>query len=88
MAAFNRNSAFTICSSLMEIEMPKVTEIDKYAFEGCSSLTKIELPLVTTIGKVAFAGCNSLSSIEIPKVTDIGESLRRLQQSDGDRNSR
>ena len=54
--------AFSGCSSLTSIEIPKgVTSIGNYAFYYCSSLTSIIIPdSVTRIGDYAFEGCSSL----------------------------
>lgn len=76
-------SAFSGCTSLTEINIPKgVTSIEEYAFgdsiyaysEGCSSLTCIKLPdSVTSIGEHAFSGCSGLTEINIPDgVANIG----------------
>ena len=70
-----RNSAFSGCSGLTSIEIPKgVTSIGNSAFSGCTSLASISIPMgVTSIGDSAFSGCTSLTSIEIPdSVTSIG----------------
>ena len=69
------NSAFGLCSSLTNINIPNsVTNIGNEAFEWCSSLTKINIPNgVTYIGDNAFSGCNSLTKINIPNsVINIG----------------
>ena len=62
------NSAFWLCSSLTNINIPNsVTNIGDAAFSGCSSLTNINIPNgVTNIGDIAFSGCNSLTKIKIP----------------------
>ena len=69
-------SAFSDCSSLTAIELPKgVTSIGDDAFYGCSSLAAISLPEgVASIGYRAFSGCSSLTAIELPEsVTSIGD---------------
>ena len=52
------NSAFWLCSSLTNINIPNsVTTIGESAFGGCESLTNINIPnSVTTIGDEAFSG--------------------------------
>ena len=62
------NSAFWLCSSLTNINIPNsVTNIGDEAFLSCESLTSINIPnSVTNIGSLAFDGCNSLTSINIP----------------------
>ncbi len=56
------NSAFSGCSSLKSIIIPKsVTSIGERAFKDCSSLESIDIPnSVTSIGSSAFSGCSSL----------------------------
>ena len=69
------NSAFGLCSSLTNINIPNsVTNIGNEAFEWCSSLTKINIPNgVTYIGDNAFFDCRSLTKINIPNsVINIG----------------
>lgn len=62
------NSAFSGCSKLTSIIIPKGIEIiDNGAFSGCSKLTNINLPYgVKTIGLYAFSNCSSLEEIDIP----------------------
>ena len=62
------NSAFWLCSSLTNINIPNsVTNIGYEAFFLCRSLTKINIPNgVTNIGDIAFSGCDSLTKIKIP----------------------
>ena len=62
------NSAFWLCSSLTNINIPNsVTTIGESAFGGCESLTNINIPnSVTTIGDEAFCWCESLTKIKIP----------------------
>ena len=56
------NSAFSSCSSLLEIVIPNsVTSIGNSAFSSCSSLLEIVIPnSVTSIGSNAFIKCTSL----------------------------
>ena len=60
--------AFRMCSSLIEINIPKgLSKIDDRVFSGCLSLQQITLPnSITTIGKNAFCGCETLHEITIP----------------------
>ena len=53
------NSAFWLCSSLTNINIPNsVTNIGNEAFWGCKSLININIPnSVTNIGKMAFHNC-------------------------------
>ena len=69
------NSAFWLCSSLTNINIPNsVTNIGYEAFCLCRSLTNINIPNgVTNIGYNAFSDCRSLTNINIPNsVTNIG----------------
>ena len=71
------NSAFWLCSSLTNINIPNsVTNIGYEAFCLCRSLTNINIPNgVTNIGYNAFSDCRSLTNINIPNsVTNIGDS--------------
>jgi hypothetical protein len=54
---------FDNCTSLTNINMPGVTQINESWFSGCTSLTNISLPSVTTIENNAFIGCTSLTNI-------------------------
>ena len=70
------NSAFWLCSSLTNINIPNsVTNIGYEAFCLCRSLTNINIPNgVTNIGYNAFSDCRSLTNINIPNsVTNIGD---------------
>ena len=70
------NSAFWLCSSLTNINIPNsVTNIGYEAFFDCRSLTNINIPNgVTYIGYNAFSDCRSLTNIDIPNsVTNIGD---------------
>lgn len=53
--------------------MPKVTQIDKCAFQDCSDLVAIHGPKVAKIGVRAFCDCLSLQSVDMPNVTQIGK---------------
>ena len=64
-------SAFNYCSSLKEINIPKVTSIGNYAFAYCSSLTEISIPkAVTSIGKYAFNYCSTLKEVVLSGTND------------------
>lgn len=78
------NSAFWLCSSLTNINIPNsVTNIGYEAFCLCRSLTNINIPNgVTNIGYNAFSDCRSLTNINIPNsVTYIGNSAFRECES-------
>ena len=70
------NMAFTFCSNLTGITIPKsVTRISDIAFAACSSLISVTIPdRVTDIGFGVFTLCTSLTSVTIPdSVTSIGD---------------
>ena len=58
---------FYNCTSLKEVELPKMSRINTQMFYGCKSLQKVNIPEdVTEIGKEAFWGCSSLENITLP----------------------
>ena len=58
---------FYNCTSLKEVELPKMSRINTQMFYGCKSLQKVNIPEdVTEIGKEAFLGCSSLENITLP----------------------
>ena len=61
--------AFSSCSSLKNINMPKgIIYIGPFAFYHCSSIKSIEIPeTVRTINQSTFNGCSSLENIMIPQ---------------------
>jgi hypothetical protein len=60
-------SAFSNCTSLRTIKIPKVRVIGEGAFMGCEQLTDAELSEdIHTIGHRAFIGCSRLRRIAIP----------------------
>ena len=62
------NRAFSYCTALKQIELPKsITSIGDEAFYECDSLKAINIPdSVTSIGKGAFTYCRRLESVIIP----------------------
>lgn len=70
-----RDSAFSYCRSLTDINIPaSVTSIGSSAFSNCSSLTDITVPYgVEGLGSFTFYGCTSLTHISLPdSLTTIG----------------
>jgi hypothetical protein len=63
--------SFYRCTSLTEIDFPKLETIGKYAFYGCNALTDVSFPQVSTVGQFAFKGCTALKSVELPKAALI-----------------
>ena len=69
--------AFSACTNLEAVNMPKVVTIGEYAFceyNKGTKLTSLDLPNATTIGVCAFANSSMLTSVNIPQVVTIGES--------------
>lgn len=60
-----RSSAFSGCSSLVRVYMPKVEKIESYAFTDCSSLVRVYMPKVEEIESYAFADC-SIKDLVLP----------------------
>lgn len=60
------SGVFTDCTSLVEIDIQNIKEINYSAFENCSSLKQIQFSdELTSIGAYAFTGC-ALTSITFP----------------------
>ena len=67
--------AFSACTNLEAVNMPKVVTIGKFAFNEYTKgtkLTSLDLPNATTIGENAFAYSSLLISVNLPKVVTIG----------------
>ena len=70
-------SAFSGCTSLVEINFPKaastasIASIGDYAFKNCTSLVEVNLPKATAIGDYAFKNCIRLVEINLPEATVI-----------------
>ena len=68
--------AFSACTNLEAVNMPKVVTIGKFAFNEYTKgtkLTSLDLPNATTIGDCAFAYSSLLTSVNLPRVVTIGE---------------
>lgn len=67
--------AFSACTNLEDVNMPKVVTIGDCAFNEYTKgtkLTSLDLPNATTIGENAFAYSSLLTSVNLPKVVTIG----------------
>ena len=67
--------AFSACTNLEAVNMPKVVTIGDCAFNEYikgTKLTSLDLPNATTIGENAFAYSSLLTSVNLPKVVTIG----------------
>lgn len=68
--------SFSMCKSLVSVNLNKCIHIDQYAFNGCTALTTLNLtqPAGSTIefGTSAFAGCPLTGDIHLGNVSTIG----------------
>ena len=67
--------AFSACTNLEAVNMPKVVTIGNCAFNEYTKgtkLTSLDLPNATTIGENAFAYSSLLTSVNLPKMVTIG----------------
>ncbi len=64
-----QTQSFKSCSSLVDVNIPKVTEISTYAFQSCTSLMFLDLPAVTKINANAFYGASKLNTIVLRSET-------------------
>ena len=60
--------AFSNCSNLTEINLPKrMSRIENYAFDNCSNLKRIDIPNgVSKIEQSTFCDCYNLEEVSIP----------------------
>lgn len=65
--------AFVGCSKLIEVNAPKVKNIEADAFNGCSKLSNVYFPQVQHVHWFAFGGCENLLSIDLPELSQIYE---------------
>ena len=68
------DSAFTYCSDIVSITIPKIESIGNYAFRGCSGLTSVYLGnSLISIGDSAFSGCSkAFTSLELKNGVSVG----------------
>lgn len=67
--------AFYYCTSLKEVNLPKVTSIDSYCFKGDTQLTTVNTSATfTTVPSHMFYGCTALVSMPYPRPTVAYES--------------
>lgn len=64
---------FDGCSSLTNVNLPKLTLVTTYMFRNCTSLQTFDFTNVInmTNGKI-FSGCSSLEGVYAPKATGLG----------------
>ena len=63
-------SVFEGCTSLKNVTLPEVTEIDPDAFKN-TAIEKIALPSVTVLNGSVFENCTKLTSVELPEIKHI-----------------
>ena len=64
--AYNINDyAFANCTSLMNVTLPRCTQINTYSFANCTNLRSITLDNLAVISVGAFSGCTKLDSVVI-----------------------
>lgn len=54
---------FAYCSSLKNVNLPKVERLYDYAFNGCNLLTVLDFPNVTSVSVLAFVECPLLKAV-------------------------
>ena len=65
---------FAGCTSLVEVNLAKCTQIGEEDFMGCTALTNVVIPKVAKVYASAFNGCTSLESLDMPtKITSVGK---------------
>lgn len=65
------NTAFRLCTSLLEVDLPALVTIGTTAFFQCTSVTDVNIPLLTDVSTQAFAGCTNLANLTAPLVTIV-----------------
>lgn len=65
------DSAFRLCTSLLEIDLPALLTIGETSFFQCTSVTDVNIPLLTDVSTQAFAGCTNLANLTAPLVTIV-----------------
>lgn len=63
---------FSNCSSLEELNFPKLKSIGFNEFGQCKNLRKFSAPQCTSIAHLSFKGCESLESLDLGKVEVVG----------------
>ena len=66
------SQVFLGCSSLTDVDLPKLAGGIGDWFQGCSSLKKITLPLVTEVNYRTFWHCTELEIIDLPSCVKTG----------------
>jgi len=66
-----RAYAFTGCSLIKKIDLPKLQDVPEYAFEKLWELTSADLPEVFALRGAAFNQCFKLTYINLPSVAKL-----------------
>lgn len=58
--------------SVIGIDLPVCTTVEKGAFFGCTKLKTVNLPVCTTVGSNAFSFCEDITMVNLPVCITIG----------------
>jgi hypothetical protein len=64
--------AFSNCTALDLVDLPRAHTIGSYTFYKCPSLASISLPKAASIGDYVFYDCDSLKVISLPAALTVG----------------
>ena len=67
-----RDRGLYMRESLIAVDLPKCTNVNRAAFYYCTALETVNLPECTNIDGDAFCFCKKLQNVNIPKCTIIG----------------
>lgn len=67
--------AFSDCTKLKNVFLPKAYQVGMYAFNNCSSLEEIYLPAYNCSEPFVFTRCTSLRIISMPKMHSLATRL-------------
>ena len=66
-----RERCFAYCTSLRNVNLPKVERIYDYAFSGCESLTVLDFPNVYSVSVIAFIECPLLKAVVLRRMGEL-----------------
>lgn len=64
--------AFSFCTSLTDVELQGLKDLNDRLFEGCRNLRICVCPLAERIGSFCFSGCESIDSYDFSRIRYIG----------------
>lgn len=74
---------FQLCTALVEIDLPKATELGDFAFSNCKNLSRVNFPEVVKVGTNIFEGTH-LVKLRMPSLTSavggMAQSFRAMKQ--------